>query len=159
MWILNFIRNLLEIKSILIYFPRRLYYKKDTVRQQYAGIKKRKLFLTDSRMGLFGSDRGQGSGETNIIQNVSRTTNECTYFFAAYYFIVLLLRVSIHMCHIIRELFRACWVTYESNEMVNNTALYVVMCLLCGGLVCTNLSGYVSKCVRRVLSTLPSIHM
>jgi len=39
--------------------------------QQRAGIKKRKLFLTDIRMGLFGSDRGQGSGEKNVIQNVS----------------------------------------------------------------------------------------
>jgi hypothetical protein len=61
----------LEKNFLLIYFSRRVCYKNDAFQQQRAGIKKRKLFLTDNRMGLFGSDRGQGSGERNIIQNVS----------------------------------------------------------------------------------------
>jgi hypothetical protein len=32
--------------------------------------------------------------------------------------------------------------------MVDKTALYVVVCLLCGGLVCIDISGYVAKFVR-----------
>jgi hypothetical protein len=64
-----------------------------------------------------------------------------------------------HVCVIIRELFRACGVTCESNAMVDKTLrytllcvcyveawyapIYLVTCLLCGGLVCSDLSGYV----------------
>jgi hypothetical protein len=55
----------------LIYFSRRVCYKNDTFQQQCAGIEKRKLFLTNNRMGLFGGERGQGSSEKNITQNVS----------------------------------------------------------------------------------------
>jgi hypothetical protein len=60
----------------------------------------------------------------------------------------------------IRELFRACWVTCESNAMVDKilrytllcvcyvevwyASIYLVSCLLCGGLVYTDLSGYMS---------------
>jgi hypothetical protein len=61
----------LETKFLVDFYPRRVCYKNDTFQQRRAGIKKGKLFLTDNRMGLFGSDRGQGSGERNIIQNVS----------------------------------------------------------------------------------------
>jgi len=56
---------------LLIYFSRRVCYKNETFQQQRAATKKRKLFLTDSRMGLFGNGRVQGSGEKNIAQNVS----------------------------------------------------------------------------------------
>jgi hypothetical protein len=63
--------NVLETKFFLLYFSCRVCYKKDTLQQQCAGIKKRKLFLTDSRMRLFGSDRGQGSGEKKVIRDIS----------------------------------------------------------------------------------------
>jgi hypothetical protein len=36
---------------------------------------------------------------------------------------------------IIREFFHAYWVTCESNALIDKTALYVVMCLLCGVLI------------------------
>jgi hypothetical protein len=60
----------LETKFLVDLFFSSRVLKKDTFQQQRAGIKKRKLFLADNRMGLFGSDRCQGSGERNIIQNV-----------------------------------------------------------------------------------------
>ena len=68
-----------------------------------------------------------------------------------------------HVYFIISELFRACWVTYESNAMADTTlrytllcvcyvdawyaAIYLVACFLYVSLVCTDLSGYVAKCM------------
>jgi hypothetical protein len=74
-------------------------------------------------------------------------------FLAVYYFMLPLLHVS-------TQLFHARWVTCESNAIVDKTLrytllyvcyvdawhapMYLVTCLLCGRLVCTDLSGYVS---------------
>jgi hypothetical protein len=49
------------------------------------------------------------------------------WFLAVYYFILPLLHVS--TLFIIKELFRACWVTCESNAMVDRTLRYTLLCV------------------------------
>jgi hypothetical protein len=51
-----------------------------------------------------------------------------------------------HVRVIIRERFRACWVTSESNAMVDKTLRYMLLCVCY--VVCTDLSGYIAECVR-----------
>jgi hypothetical protein len=53
-----------------------------------------------------------------------------------------------HIRVIIRELFRACWITCESKVMVDKTLCYKWLCVCYAeALAFTDLSGYVAKCV------------
>jgi hypothetical protein len=57
--------------------------------------------------------------------------NQQMHWFLAVYYIILFCRSYMfqHVCFIITELFRACWVTWESNAMVDKPLLYTLLCV------------------------------